>query len=93
MVTCMLPMWFCTFALQGRHTKGSLRGVPADTASPRLIRSCGVTALSIRRSRDLEQQQHQQQQQPCKIWRKVSHANGAELLRQLGVFDFGVTLE
>jgi hypothetical protein len=85
--------------LQGMHTKAPLRGVaaaPGADGNPRPIFSCGVTALSITTtttssssSRDVGVQT---EAQGGRIWRKVSHANGAELLRQLGVFEFQVTL-
>lgn len=80
------------WVVQGLHTKAPMRGIAAAAGPdghPRSIYSCGVTALSITSSSSSsgaaagEQFQH--------IWRKVSHANGAELLRQLGVFSFRVT--
>jgi hypothetical protein len=87
--------------LQGMHTKAPLCGVaaaPGADGNPRSIHSCGVTALSIitttssssnsSSSRDVGVQTEAQE---GRIWCKVSHANGAELLRQLGVFEFQVT--
>ncbi|KAF8069583.1 COQ5 [Scenedesmus sp. PABB004] len=62
------------WVLQGEHTGAPLRGVPADAATPRRVRAAGVTALSIVPGDG----------GAGLIWLKVSHANGAELLRQLG---------
>jgi hypothetical protein len=83
-------------ALQGLHTNAPLRGVAAAAAAgadgkQRSIYSCGVTALSITSSSS-SSDGGGSGLQGGRIWRKVSHANGAELLRQLGVFDFQVTV-
>jgi hypothetical protein len=80
-------------ALQGLHTKAPLRGVAAAAGpdgNPRSIYSCGVTALSITGSSKSSSSSSAggNAADELQIWRKVSHANGAELLRQLRVFSF-----
>uniref|UniRef100_A0A383WE51 Uncharacterized protein n=1 Tax=Tetradesmus obliquus TaxID=3088 RepID=A0A383WE51_TETOB len=82
------------WVVQGLHTKAPLRGVaaaPGLDGQPRSIYSCGVTALSITTSSSSSSTAGGDGAEQQQIWRKVSHANGAELLRQLGVFGFHVT--